>query len=80
MARKRLDKRYVRIKRDPVTSELEVTVLDAVQLAFERVIQTIDGQMLKVGDSAGRDRLACMILDRVELMLPHTEGGSCKGE
>lgn len=48
MSRRNITRKTARVAENPVTHELETTVLDTTQLALERIIQCIDGQMLKL--------------------------------
>jgi hypothetical protein len=74
MGKKNRDRQpTVRVQMNSVTGKLESTTLDATQLAFERVVQTIDGQMLKLSAAEG-ENLARRLLDRIARMLPHTGG------
>ena len=73
MSKSPLRKRTVRVRQNPVTHQLEVTVLDAVQQAFERIDATINREMLKL-DAPARERLATRVVELAEGMLPHTEG------
>jgi hypothetical protein len=72
MSRKPIRPRTVRVRRDPVTGELETTVLDSVQRAYERVHAAIDREMLQL-DAPARERLAARVVDLAEGMRPHTE-------
>jgi hypothetical protein len=58
----------VRVARDAVTGKLESTVLDAVQLSFEKIIAHVDGMMLRLPSDADRDRLARYLIERIERM------------
>lgn len=64
--------RSVRCWEDPVTHEVHELVLDNVQKAFERVHQTIDGQMLKLS-AVEQIRLVDKIHELLTGMVPHTE-------
>ena len=72
MAKRKIGKKLVRTAENPVTHELETTVLDAVQVAYERVHQAVDAQMLKLS-VAEQHRLATRLLDLAAGMLPHTD-------
>lgn len=72
MAKRRIQRRLERVSENPVTHELEVTRLDAVQLAFERVVACLDRERLHL--SAAEcvtlvDRVAAALVE----MVPHTE-------
>jgi hypothetical protein len=72
VSKKRIEERTVRVQENQVTHKLETTILDDVERAFERIVQTVDGQMLKLG-TADRDRLARKVIERVGRMLPHSD-------
>jgi hypothetical protein len=71
--RKQIAKRDVRLHQNPVTHELEVTVLDDVQDAYEVCVRVIEGQMKKLSVAPKCERLARKLLARVTEMLPRSE-------
>jgi prophage DNA circulation protein len=68
VGKKQITERAARVHQNPVTHETEVTVLDDVQKAFERCVQCIDGQMLKLS-AADNERLARRLIERVRQMI-----------
>jgi hypothetical protein len=71
--KKDIKRKDVRVSRDAVTGKLESVVLDAVQLAFERCTQVIEGKMLEL-PNADVHRLAKKLADWLARMQPHYDG------
>lgn len=71
---KRIVAKTERVQRDAVTGELEVTILDAEQKAYERCCQAIDGQMIALSDAAPCERLARRLLARIGQMIRSDAG------
>lgn len=76
---KRWTRKDTRQSRDPVTGALTVVQLDAAQLAFERSMNTIGNELLRL-DKLGpvpaiqaRYKLVDLLLETLSKMLPHIE-------
>ena len=77
MASKRIERKAVRVQMDAVTGKLTSTVLDPLQLAFERCTQAIEGQHKKLAEATGAadaERLARRLREWLVGLLPHTDG------
>ena len=72
-AKKPITTKVFRTWQDPVTGQLHTLELDAVQLALERVLQSLDGQLLKLSTGDGY-RLVERLQEELVLKLPHTGG------
>lgn len=72
-AKKPITTKVFRTWQDPVTGQLHTLELDAVQLALERVLQSLDGQLLKLTPESGY-RLVERLQEELVLKLPHTGG------
>ncbi len=59
-----------RVWKDPVTNQMVVLKLDAVQKALERVHQALDREMLKLSTDE-QSRLVAGVLDLLAGMVPH---------
>jgi hypothetical protein len=70
--KKDVKRKDVRVSRDPVTGKLESVVLDAVQLAFERCTQVIEGKMMALSNGDVH-RLAAKLADWLARMQPHRD-------
>lgn len=57
--------------RDAVTGEDHVLILDDVQKAYERIKQTVDGQMVKLSTEQNL-KLVTKLFEMLEDMVPHT--------
>lgn len=79
MPKKPIARRDVRVSIDAVTHEKQVTILDPVQLAFERVVQAIDRERkaLSNGDAI---RLVDRVQEELTKMVPFTDGDGASGE
>lgn len=73
MAKQRIVKKLVRVQENPVTHKLERTELDAVQLAYERCIQAVDGALCQL-PTTGTDRWHSLI-EEARALLGYLETG-----
>lgn len=73
MAKERLAQKTERVHRNPVTGEREVTVLSPLQLAYERILRAMDGELLRLSNVEG-EYLMNRVAEAVKLKLPHTDG------
>jgi hypothetical protein len=73
VAKDRFTPKSQRIKRDPVTGVREVTVLDPVQLAYERILRAMDTELAKLSNVEG-ENLMNRVAEAVVFKLPHTDG------
>ncbi len=69
---RRFDEKRVRVSQNAVTGELEHTIIDDVQKAFERVASVMESEAMKLSISDARrykDKLAGVLA----LMYPHCD-------
>jgi hypothetical protein len=71
--KKRDDNPPVKFRQDPVTHELTATVWDDVQKAYQRCVDTVERELLRLSAADG-ERLVGRLLAALAKKVPHTDG------